>query len=394
MPVSFKIVLLTSKYERKADGKHPICLQYTLNRKVNRLRLGKAVLPEQWKGMPPEYVRIRGANRHANARFLNHFLNNELARAERIVLSAEIEQKDLNFEEFRRIFLNLQETDFYEWHKKFLEHRIAVSNLKDYTVLRYETQRRKLQQFRPKLKLHDITTAFLSNYTAYLAQELGNAHNTRQKSLIYIKAIFDYAKRKGAISGDPFTEINMTPKYGPREFLQEHEVDQLVKLYRSGALKPALQHVLRKFIWCCYTGQSFGDMLATKYSDIMSIEGHLCIQNQRAKTEQPYFVPLLPIPLELISPFPENRKQLIFRPISNQKYNSTLKEIVKIVGITKNVTSHVARHTCGHIFVSRGVSRDYLMAILGHSSVDMTKHYSQIMPGDTIRHILGKFDKE
>lgn len=393
MAIRLKIVVLSSQHDQDAEGKHPICLQFTKDRKVNRIRLGKSVPLTLWQGAPPEYVRGKNPNRHPNARFLNLFLTNELARAERIVLQSETEGKDLTYPEFRQQFLNLQETDFAEWHKKFLKYRMGITDLKEATLKRYDAQLQKVKQFRPNLKLQEITPTLLSEFNTFLAEELSNAHNTRHKAFSYLKSIFDYAKKKGAVTGDPFEEVNVKPKYAPREFLQESEVVALVNLYRSNALKPTFQHVLRKFIWCCYTGQSFSDMLDTRYEDILDIEGHKCIQSQRNKTEQPYFVPLLPIPLELISPFPEDRKASIFKSISNQKYNTTLKEIVKIVGITKNVTSHMARHTCGHLLVSHGVSRDYVMTILGHSSIDMTKHYSQIMPGDTIRHILGKFEQ-
>ena len=40
-----------------------------------------------------------------------------------------------------------------------------------------------------------------------------------------------------------------------------------------------------------------------------------------------------------------SESNLIFPRISNQKYNSYLKEIAEVVGIEKNLTTHMARRT-------------------------------------------------
>lgn len=388
LPVKIRIVILTSECNRDTTGCHPICLQYSYQRKVRQIRLGKSVKLQQWKGDASEYV---DEKKHPNARQLNFWLAEQLARAQRIVLEAENKGRELPYDEFKKLFHNLQEPDFFQWHDQFVQYRQSIGSIQDVTVTRYKVQRKKLAGFRSSIKLVDITPAFISDYLQYLSDYLGNGHNTKRKSLVYLKSIFDYAKGKGAVSGDPFGEINMKPKSTQSTFLTQKEVDTLVDLYRSQALKPVFQHVLRKFIWSCYTGQAFSDMIRTRYGDIVDVAGNLCLSNDRIKTDHPYFVPLLPVALELITPMSEDPDELIFRSISNQKYNVIIKEVAGIVGIRKPLTSHVARHTCGHILVAAGVSRDYIMQILGHARISMTQHYSRIMPIDVIREIKDKF---
>jgi hypothetical protein len=60
-------------------------------------------------------------------------------------------------------------------------------------------------------------------------------------------------------------------------------------------------------------------MIQARYTDIVDIAGHYCLSNQRIKTDRPYFVPLLPVALELILPIPEDPDQALFKPVSNQK---------------------------------------------------------------------------
>ncbi|MCG8309901.1 MAG: DUF3435 domain-containing protein [Cytophagales bacterium] len=62
--------------------------------------------------------------------------------------------------------------------------------------------------------------------------------------------------------------------------------------------------------------------------------------------------------------------------ISNQKYNSYLKEIADIVGIEKHLTTHVARKTFGMLLLNDyDVPLETVSVILGHSSIATTQHH-------------------
>ncbi len=54
--------------------------------------------------------------------------------------------------------------------------------------------------------------------------------------------------------------------------------------------------------------------------------------------------------------------------------NKQLKELAKLAGITKNLTTHVARHTFASIS-ARQMSPLELMDLLGHSKLAMTQQY-------------------
>ena len=58
---------------------------------------------------------------------------------------------------------------------------------------------------------------------------------------------------------------------------------------------------------------------------------------------------------------------------SNVKMNAYLKEIQDLSGITKKLTTHVARHTAATLFLNNGTSLDSVAAILGHASTKMTE---------------------
>ena len=66
--------------------------------------------------------------------------------------------------------------------------------------------------------------------------------------------------------------------------------------------------------------------------------------------------------------------------MSNQKSNAYLKEIADLCGITKNLTTHLARHTFATtVTLSNGVPMESVSKMLGHKSLKTTQHYAKIL---------------
>ena len=63
-----------------------------------------------------------------------------------------------------------------------------------------------------------------------------------------------------------------------------------------------------------------------------------------------------------------------------RKMNAYLKEIAAIVGIEKDLTTHLARHTFATtVTLANRVSIENVSKMLGHSSIRMTQHYARIL---------------
>lgn len=66
--------------------------------------------------------------------------------------------------------------------------------------------------------------------------------------------------------------------------------------------------------------------------------------------------------------------------ISNQKLNSSLKEIADKCNITKNLTFHMARHTFATtITLSNGVPIETVSKLLGHTKIVTTQIYARVI---------------
>lgn len=112
-----------------------------------------------------------------------------------------------------------------------------------------------------------------------------------------------------------------------REVLTQAELDKLA----AKAFAPERLTVTRDiFLFSCYTGLAYVDVHRLRRSDISpGMDGQPWIFARRQKTETPFRIPLLPIPLEFIERYkyhPQCVNQNRVLPVwSNQKLNEYLK---------------------------------------------------------------------
>jgi site-specific recombinase XerD len=72
--------------------------------------------------------------------------------------------------------------------------------------------------------------------------------------------------------------------------------------------------------------------------------------------------------------------------MSNQKMNAYLKEVSDLCGITKKLSTHIARHTAATVvFLANNVSMENVAKILGHSNTKMTQHYAKVLDSSIMR---------
>ena len=66
--------------------------------------------------------------------------------------------------------------------------------------------------------------------------------------------------------------------------------------------------------------------------------------------------------------------------LCNQKYNEYLKEIASLCTISKNLTTHTARHTFATtVTLSNGVPIESVSKMLGHKNLKTTQHYAKVL---------------
>lgn len=75
------------------------------------------------------------------------------------------------------------------------------------------------------------------------------------------------------------------------------------------------------------------------------------------------------------------------RKVAKRYWPSLLKELADICGIKKTLTTHVARHTFATFALANGVSIESVAKMLGHTNVQMTRHYARVLDRTVIREM-------
>ena len=174
----------------------------------------------------------------------------------------------------------------------------------------------------------------------------------------------------------------MKKKKVEKDFLNEWELNSIEK--KTFDIE-RLAMVRDMFVFCCYTGLSYVDMMNLKPEHIVKgIDAEPWIKTFRQKTSIPVNTPLLGQAQEILNDYKDNlrakAKGTVFPVISNQKVNSYLKEIADVCGIKKNLTFHIARHTFATtITLSNGVPIETVSKMLGHTKIATTQIYARVI---------------
>lgn len=102
---------------------------------------------------------------------------------------------------------------------------------------------------------------------------------------------------------------------------------------------------------------------------------------ERKKTEISFMVPLLRPALELLNKYLGDKSTaFVFPVLSNQKMNDNLKIIQEITGISKNLTTHLARHSFATtITLNNDVPIETVSRMMGHTNLRTTQLYAKVL---------------
>lgn len=228
-----------------------------------------------------------------------------------------------------------------------------------------------------EILLKDLDYHFIIEFEYYLKTEKLQKQVTINKALQRFKKVVKTALIEKLIDSNPFVEHKPKRVITNVVYLSTEELDKLEKHTFS---QIRLEQVRDMFIFCCYTGLAYNEMakLESKHIEI-GFDGMKWIKMIRDKTNKTISVPLLPKAISILEKYQES--QNILPVISNQKFNSYLKEIAEITGIEKKLTHHIARKTFATtVLLYNDVPMEVVSELLGHSKLSTTQeHYAKVV---------------
>ncbi len=232
--------------------------------------------------------------------------------------------------------------------------------------------------------LSDLTTSDMEGIYTYMLGRMAN--NSAICYMRKLKTMLIYAIREGYISTNPITF-----KFHKDKVKKEPLTLEEVRRIRTKELgSKSMEKIRDLFVLQCYSGLAFRDMASLSEKDIkIDKDGKEWIVKERIKTGVPAFIPILPVVKEILVKYNYHLPTL-----TNQKYNSYLKEIQEVCGIKKTLHSHLARHTCGTLLLNAGVDMLTVSKVLGHSSIKITEAvYAKLLPETIMQRVEEVSDK-
>ena len=250
-------------------------------------------------------------------------------------------------------------------YKKFEESKNHVKSF-----IRHNTQK-------SNILLKKINMKFLNDFDYYLKVEKNLKQITINKHIERLRKIIKLALAEGFLERDPFLLFKQKQVILQVVYLDTKEL-QVMEEHQFKQVR--LQQVADMFIFCCYTGLPYQEMATLKKENLIDgFDGRKWINIYRQKTKKYLTVPLLSKAEQILSKY-ESEKTLL-PVISNQQFNSFLKEITAVLDINKRITHHTARKTfASTVLLYNDIPMETVSELLGHSNIKVTQaHYAKVV---------------
>ena len=232
------------------------------------------------------------------------------------------------------------------------------------------------------IPVRDLTAGIIDDFEHFLRVSKNCANNTAVKYLRYLKNTIQYAISHKWITEDPFIGRKFHRTNAKRQFLTEDELMAIMSLDFTNL--PRLETVRDTFVFCCFTGLAFCDIMSLKRSDMEKDgEGNMWIRKSREKTGELSIIPMLDVPRQIADKYAAHPAVVtsgaVIPVCSNQKMNAFLKEIATLAKISKPLTTHTSRHTFATMLLTLGADLYTVSKLLGHANVKTTQIYGKIV---------------
>ncbi|GAB6010011.1 site-specific integrase [Dysgonomonas reticulitermitis] len=390
---TFSLLYILKKSKLLKNGEAPICLRITVQGQSAEVMVKRSIPVHLWN----QAKECSNGKSHTD-RELNHYLETVKAKFYQIHRELEIDGKRVTANVIRDRYHGKDESsktlvDVYKEHNKKCRALIGI-DFTESTVEKFDTSLSHLQEYikyrsgTDNILLSDVNSQFINDFDFYLKTVRKCQHNSSLKHLKNLKKIIRIALANDWIRKDPFYGIQFKHEETNIEFLTQEELETLI--HKEFTI-PRLAQVRDIFVFCTFTGLAFVDVQQlTQNHLVKDNNGAIWIRKNRQKTGNMCNIPVLSVAQRLIEKYQDHpyciKNDVLLPVMSNQKMNAYLKEIADLCGITKKLSTHVARHTAATVvFLANNVSMENVAKILGHSNTKMTQHYAKVLDSSIMR---------
>ncbi|MGY3212849.1 site-specific integrase [Mucilaginibacter sp. HD30] len=375
--------------EKERDGKAPIYAGITVNGRRVFAASKKFISVKCWdsgKGL--------GKANTQEGKEINAYLDQVRQSIMECYQDFQVQRKVITVEIIKAAFLKTGSdertiAEISQYHNEMSISVLAAGTMKNYyTTQKYLSEFTLRKYKRKEYFLSELNYKFIQDFEVFLRNHQPLDHqkpltnNGIMKHLERFRKMINLAYRVEWINRDPFEKFTLKYKKVEKEFLTARELSAIENKELD---LPRLSVVRDIFVFCCYTGLAFVDVMNLKPEHIIiGTDGELWIKTSRQKTTIVVNVPLLLQAKKIMEKYKgnvrANAKGTIFPQLSNQKMNSYLKELAERCDIYKVLTFHIARHTFATtVTLLNGVPIETVSKLLGHTTMRSTQVYAKVI---------------
>lgn len=374
-------LVFNRKKRLNSEGKALIQVEAYLNRQKKYFSTKIYVKPSQWDS------KRKAVKNHPNMDELNQYIEGYITYLERIEL--DIVQSGRPFS------LNyLREKGDYDASSfvSFMRNEIEHSNLRISTLKNHLSTLQVLIQYQPDVAFDDLTFNFLLNFERFLLEHQYH-RNTIAKHMKHLKRYINLAINKDLfeLKKYPFRKYKIKYMESKRGHLTPEELGKLERV--APKLQRTLRRTLDMFLFSCYTGLRFSDIVNIMHENFHLIDDKLWLIYSSVKTDVNVRLPLFLLfdgkAMSIYERYSRRRSKTLFdvSVSANSNVNKQLKRICQLAGVDKKLSFHMARHTNATLLLYNGANITTVQKLLGHKSVRTTEIYSDIMDMTVIRDL-------
>lgn len=365
-------------YDRKkvATDKIPGVLEFrfTMERKQKYFSTGIKVTCKQWKN--------GSITSHPDAAALNKKLSVMKAKALDLVNQAWVE--DFDFNSLGILFKgeSKQQQDFIS----YCEQRAQKRNVSENTKGRYRVFTRFLRSWGAVRSFSDLSVSKIRELDEYLHSQ-GLCQSTVYNYHKYMKLFINDAVIDGLMTENPYRRLPFKIPHGDKRYVDCLTEKQFKAVRNVVVNSPHLAKARDLFLFQCYTGLAFADLMSFDFNECTIIDGKYFYHDKRVKTSVDFVLQLLPQALGILKKYDYSLPHL-----SNQKYNDYLKVVGSAAGVD-GLHSHMGRATAATLFLSKGMPINIVARVLGHTNIRQTQRYARTLSRD-VRNAFDSLEEQ
>lgn len=333
---------------------------------------GIMIHPSEWSDKQKVIIKRK------DAKILNEMLDAWKAKAARVVRKAVDESiTDLNYV----VQLMKNEDSTHITFIEYCEKRRNERKVSEHTKQRYDVFIKFLKDWGKIVSFADCNVSKVRAMDERLTKQ-GKAQCTIYDYHKYLKLFINDAIVDGFLEQNPYKMLPFRIGRGEKQYVDCINEDQFNAIKSLSITAPHIRKARDLFLFQCYTGLAYSDLMSFCYKNCEEIDGKLFYHAKRTKTDTDFVFQILE-PAKVIL----EKYDYQLPKISNQKYNDYLKIVGGLVGVP-SLHSHMGRATAATLFLSKGMPINIVSRVLGHTTLRQTTRYARTLNKD----VMGAFD--